>query len=145
MSLQSWKEAELARRDRDRLGFGSFNREEWIAWRWKKCRAEWIKSELMRRGLTTYDLAAHLGVSNSSIYTVINGDVNRFIEPEIAKAIGVQPQWLFPEHYSADGSVRIARRGAPGRRGPRRSKMQDAIIIDALAGPFGRPMPEVTA
>lgn len=69
-------------------------------------RAEWIKYQLALNGFTLRAVARDLEVSQTAVAVVVQGRPNRFIEPKIAKLIGVKPQWLFPEHYKNGRRVR---------------------------------------
>ncbi len=74
-------------------------------------RRAWVVYRVKLRGLSLAHLARQAGVSRSCLYQVFRKPYPR-MEQIVANAVGLTPQILFPERYSADG-LPIQRRGRP--------------------------------
>lgn len=62
----------------------------------------WVRYELAKRGMTLIEVAASAGVSKSALYSAFRRPYPR-MEWLIATAVGVLPQQIWPERYTAEG------------------------------------------
>jgi len=63
----------------------------------------WIKAELRRRGTNMAELSRSIGVTQGSVSLVSQGlHRSKRIELELAKAVDMTPQVLFPDRYSVN-------------------------------------------
>ncbi len=74
-------------------------------------RRVWVSYQVRLKGKTLADYARDAGVSRSCLYSGFRHPYPH-MEKIIADAVGLTPQILFPERYSADG-LPIQRRGRP--------------------------------
>ena len=77
-----------------------------------KAKWTWIKDHLKERGLGIKQLANELGLRRSAIYNLTQ---HAYEKPQalIAKCLGIDPQSIWPDRYSPDGSALKARGGKP--------------------------------
>lgn len=77
-----------------------------------KAKWTWIKDHLKERGLGIKQLANELGLRRSAIYNLAH---HAYEKPQklIAKCLGIDPQSIWPDRYTADGSPLRARGGKP--------------------------------
>ncbi|MBX3455794.1 helix-turn-helix domain-containing protein [Ferrovibrio sp.] len=82
-------------------------------------RRLWIIARLHGQGITLSELAKVHNTTASAFSHAARGMPNKRLEAVLAKACGVRPQELFPEHYSEAGRrlIRSHREGSPSRSG----------------------------
>lgn len=78
----------------------------------------WIVGQLRLRGTSLRRLADQTGVSQQAMSHALTGSSSH-LEPVIAQALGLTPQQLFPERFTAEG-VRLHWTREPQRTTRRR-------------------------
>lgn len=91
-------------------------------------RWEWIKFQLRVRGTSLADLAKTNELNERAIRNAKHRAYPR-VERVIAKALGLQPEQLWPERWNADGT--------PSRQRPNRAEANSAYPKHTENSPVG--------